>query len=584
MRQFLDGLIATAALAVLSACGGGDDESHRTDGEPPPAAGSRPARVTLSLVSGSENESLLSRLDAKGKVVKGADGAPVASDLLDAWERQNGARVDVKYMGSVDIMRAIERGKDCEFDAVFPASSMWIALGDERAHVVKDVKSIFRSPVVLAVERGTAAQLGWIADGKAKRIGAADLLAMAEARRLKLGMTSAARSNSGASAFLGFLYAFAGQPDVLTEAHLESAETAAKVKRVLKSQHRSSGSSGWLKQLYVEGVAEGRKPFDAMVNYECLVIEANQELARHGRPPLHVFYLSDALCVADSPLGYVDKGDAAKAAAFRSLQEYLLSDAAQAQVVRQGRRPGRFGATLAGADPAVWNPDWGIDSTGVLSPITIPEAPAIRRALELYMTALRKPSYTVFVLDFSGSMEGPGEAQLDDAMRMVLETDLARQHMLAPGPEDVTVAIPFDANPRVTAEALGEWTVRGNDRARLQALLEKILAQDPGGGTGMYSATMLALRSVADLGERLRDYNVSIVVMSDGESNRGSLAELAAEVQRSSLANDVPVYTLLFGQAKEAQMKDLASAFGGRLFDGRRNLAATFQEVQGYNR
>ena len=93
-----------------------------------------------------------------------------------------------------------------------------------------------------------------------------------------------------------------------------------------------------------------------------------------------------------------------------------------------------------------------------------------------------------------------------------------------------------------------------------------------------------ALESIAQLGDEIRNYNVSIVVMSDGESNSGNLRELTSEVEKRSIANDVPVYTLLFASAKEAQMKELASAFGGRLFDGRKNLPATFQEVQGYNR
>lgn len=38
-----------------------------------------------------------------------------------------------------------------------------------------------------------------------------------------------------------------------------------------------------------------------MVNYECLVIQANQELEAQGREPLYVVYPTDGLTIADSP-------------------------------------------------------------------------------------------------------------------------------------------------------------------------------------------------------------------------------------------------------------------------------------------
>ena len=40
---------------------------------------------------------------------------------------------------------------------------------------------------------------------------------------------------------------------------------------------RSSGSSDWLKDMFLEG------GYDAMVNYECLVIQANRELEARER-------------------------------------------------------------------------------------------------------------------------------------------------------------------------------------------------------------------------------------------------------------------------------------------------------------
>ena len=58
-----------------------------------------------------------------------------------------------------------------------------------------------------------------------------------------------------------------------------------------------------------------------MINYEAMMIEANQELQRLGpAEALYVIYPANGMAVADSPLAYVSKGDAAKEEAFLALQ------------------------------------------------------------------------------------------------------------------------------------------------------------------------------------------------------------------------------------------------------------------------
>ena len=65
--------------------------------------------------------------------------------------------------------------------------------------------------------------------------------------------------------------------------------------------------------------------YDAMVNYECLIIDANEQLEAEGREPLYVVYPYDGLSLADSPLGYADHGDDAKEEAFLAFQDELMS-------------------------------------------------------------------------------------------------------------------------------------------------------------------------------------------------------------------------------------------------------------------
>ncbi len=49
-----------------------------------------------------------------------------------------------------------------------------------------------------------------------------------------------------------------------------------------------------------------------------------------------------------------------------------------------------------------------------LNAFNYPTEGVIRDALSRYQTDFRKPSFTVYALDFSGSMEGEGQQQLTE--------------------------------------------------------------------------------------------------------------------------------------------------------------------------
>ena len=145
--------------------------------------------------------------------------------------------------------------------------------------------------------------------------------------------------------------------------------------------------SDWLKDMFLAG------NYDAMVNYESLIIAANKELVSQGREPLYAVYPYDGLTVADSPLAYADHGNKDKETAFLAVQEYLLSDNAQEKIRRTGRRTGFTEDYSQYGD--IFNSDWGIDTEKILSPITMPSEETIMKALNLYQTAFRKPSLNI---------------------------------------------------------------------------------------------------------------------------------------------------------------------------------------------
>ncbi|MGD9503880.1 MAG: substrate-binding domain-containing protein [Syntrophobacteraceae bacterium] len=499
-------------------------------------------KLAFTIVSGSENKSL--------------------EPILQEFGRKNGVDIHMKYMGSVEIMHELEQSR-IPYDAVWPASSLWIGLGD-RSHVVKLTRSIMTTPVVFGIRKSLAERLGFVdADVHVR-----DILEAIKTGKLKFAMTSATQSNSGTSAYLGFLYAFLGNPDMISSTDLQSPQLHSQIKTLFSGVSRSSGSSGWLKDLFLKG------DYDSMVNYEAMVIEANQELVTRGKEPLYVVYPVDGIVIADSPLGYVNNGDASKEAIFKKLQDYLLSDDVQGRILDMGRRTG-FGGVAGKADPKVFNREWGVDLDRILAPIKYPAADVLMDALHLYQSELRKPSFTVFCLDFSGSMRGQGEADLKNAMKMLLDQELAKQNFLEASPGDRIVVIPFNNS------TMKVWSTTGNSPQGMSGLLQQIVNLTPGGGTDIYSPVIESFFIMTQT--NLEGYIPAVILMTDGKSNEGRSFKDLQQAWRTVKGKDIPVFSILFGEASGDQLGQIADLTRGRIFDGRKDLAKAFREAKGYN-
>ena len=261
-------------------------ESSADSGEPDTVLGD--SRQVLRIVSGSENQEL--------------------EPVLETFCRQEDVQIEMTYLGSLDIMRLL--GEDeISYDAVWPASSLWMNVGDTR-HRVKHAQSVSVTPVVFGIRQSLAESLGFVG----REVSVNDLLSAIRDGSLRFCMTSATQSNSGASAYIGFLYALLGNPEVITLEDLQDETLQTEIRELLSGVDRSSGSSDWIKDMFLEG------DYDAMVNYECLIIQANEELEARGDETLYTVYPYDGLSLADSPLGYVDNGDDGQEELFLSLQ------------------------------------------------------------------------------------------------------------------------------------------------------------------------------------------------------------------------------------------------------------------------
>lgn len=469
-----------------------------------------------------------------------------------------------KYEGSLDIGLSLQPGRAAGVDAVWPAASLWIDMFDS-GRQVKDLKSIAQSPVVFGVRMSKARELGWIG----RDVTMTDIGAAVDAGRLTFLMTSATQSNSGASAYLAMLHAAVGRRKVLTAADLADRSVRDKVKSILKGVARSSGSSGWLAELYLDGVDKGA-PYDAMWNYEAVLKETNDALKARGAELLYAVYPLDGVAVADSPLGFLDRGRGQKVADFfAGLQGYLGQPDVQARIAATGRRL-PFGAAAGRPEP-----EWNFDPSRLVTVVAMPEPAIIRQALNLYQQGLRQPSWLAACLDFSGSMSGDGERQLKAALHQLFTPERAAELMIQWQPEDRIVLIAFDSNVRTVEAGSG-----GDDD---QAMLDRaVAAMTAGGGTDMYRC---AERALAEYGrERAGLSKVghlpAIVLMTDGKSADNQARFFA---QWDAAPVRVPVFGIAFGAADTRQLDALAAHTGGRVFDGRSDLSEAFRSLRGYN-
>lgn len=502
---------------------------------------------TLTIISGSENETL--------------------EPLIQEWAKKNNAQIEMTFLGSVDISRMLQTGA-IAYDAVWPANALWLAFGDEQ-NIVQHEQSIMRSPVVFAVKRSTANRLGWIN----AEVTMQDILVAAQSGDVRFMMTSATQSNSGSSFYFAALTAFAAQGDVIAAESLADPQVQTLISNFLGTVDRSSGSSGWLKDLFLRTY----DLYDGMVNYESVIIETNLALEQQGREALYAIYPTDGLAIADSPLGFVRHGNDEKEATFLELQQYLLGTEAQASLLASGRRTGVVGLQVDNANLSVFRPEWGIDLNRVIQPIRFPNAGVIDDALRLYQTTFRRPSCTVLAVDRSGSMQGGGEQAANAGLRTVLNQSIAEQYLIQAHEDDVTTLVFF--NDEVLNDDFSDWTVEGNDSGALSQLLTRAERVSSRGGTNIFDTAKLAHSYLTQ--NRTDKCLPSVILMTDGRDNAGDYNGLMNYLSDSE--NDIPIFVITFGDAMDDEVKPIAEFTYGRVFDGRKDLIAAFRNARGYN-
>ena len=487
-------------------------------------------------------------------IITTPDNKPMEKIIKD-YAKRNDIDVLVDYADNLAIVELLNSGR--KYDAIWSSNSIWLDMLDSSVVKTSNLKSTCITPIVFGIKKSTAERLGLID----KKVTMNDLLLLIEKGDLSFSMANPVMTNSGASAYFNILATLAGNPEVLKQEHLENEELIRKMKSFFSGLERTSGDEDFLEESFING------NYDAAVTYESSIININKKLINMGREPLYLIYPVDGVSISDSPLVYVNNGIDAKKDIFLKFQNYILSSEGQEKLASLGKRTW-YGGVTDKVDKSLFNPDWGIDTTKYISSVKYPSKEIIRLALKLYQEEFRKPVHIVFCLDYSGSMIGEGIESLKESMDFIFG-ERATLNMIQFSKYDKIDVVLFNS------KVYNLDTFMGND---YQKTLSIINTTSPTGSTALYPAVNKALELLKD---ETDDYNLSIVVMTDGEGNIGSFSSVNSTY--SNVSRDIPIYSITFGSASDEQLSLLSSLSNGKIFDGRTDLVSAFKAVRGYN-
>ena len=517
----------------------------------------------LAFISDGDDEdiSITNKLFSKDTFrILASSSVSSMDDTIISYGKKKGFDVSIDHYGDLEIVDILNDDSS-QYDAVWISNSIWLYMLDN-SYLVTDSKSISIDPVVMAVSKSKAEELGFVGHDVYNK----DILNVIREGKLKYVMSSVTKTNTGATAYLNFLNSLAGNPEVLTSDMLKNEQLGNDLKALFKGVERVSGDEDYLVDMYLKG------DYNAMIHYESSLISLNKKLENSGKEPLYLIYPVDGVAINDMPFAYVnnDSTDEVTKSRFHMIQDYLRSDTVIQKMESLGYRSW-YGGIKNDTNKKIFNPSWGIDTTKYLKDMKYPSKMVMSEAINLYIEKLRKPTHVVFCLDVSGSMYGNGLDELKEAMDYILDYDSASKDKLQFSSMDKVSVITFNHNVvKVYDPKFGKDT--GD-------VIKNINELEANGGTNIYSPSIEALKVLSK--DNSDDYTKTVILMTDGKSNGGSYYELKNYYQKNKV--NIPIYSITFGSSDESELERIATLTNGKVFDGKSGLKRAFTEVRSYN-
>jgi Ca-activated chloride channel family protein len=466
-------------------------------------------------------------------------------------------RVDLVEMEPEAMLDGAVSG---EFQAITPDSSVWLPqldalwaerTGDERAFIVGQTVYYAVSPVVIAMWRDVALEMGYdptdLTTGDSQPLGWADLLARAQSDPDFKWSHPSTTSASGLLATLAEFYAGAGKTWGLTAADVQAPATLDYVGRIERTV-RYYGEGEWSTAQRV--VAEGRDYLDAFVCQEQLVIWANQQGA-----DLVAIYPVEGSLWEDHPLVLLETPDltGAQRQVFAQLISHLRADAAQQTVLAAGYRPADPSIPLDAPGSPLTAAN-GVDPTQPQTALQIPGGSVVQVVRDVWWYTKRHTN-VFLVVDTSGSMEGDKIENVKAALRAFVEQ--------IKGSEESVGLIEFYSS----VDLLTPLDKLATNRDDLLQAIDGLVAD---GDTALLDGVYEAYEELRALGDAERIN--AIVVMTDGKENYSNVSlNRLADYMRQGNETGVPVIVFAIAYGKDADydtLRTLAEATDGQVYEG----------------
>ncbi len=161
-----------------------------------------------------------------------------------------------------------------------------------------------------------------------------------------------------------------------------------------------------------------------------------------------------------------------------------------------------------------------------------------------------------------------------NAMDLLLDQERSSKVLLQATTDDIVTVFGFSDG----VQQVGS-TVRGDSQSELKALSSAVSSYYRSQNTAMFDCAEAALSTIGTtLDPR---YSYSVIVLTDGESNRGASGDEFAAFYRNGHYT-VPVYGIALGSANISQL-DQFKGTGGDVYDGRGDVAQAFRLARGNN-
>ena len=503
------------------------------------------------------------------------DAQPLEAMVLKA----TGVNLRFRYGGTMESTEAVLTGK-ADAQAAWFANAKYLLSDAQGQGRVKMQEKIMLSPMAVGVSESTAKELGWDDPKTAANVTWKTITRAAGDGKLRYALSNPATSNQGFMALMGVAAAAADKSEALAAEDVDRGAIAT----FLKGYKLPGDNSTYLSERFYE--QQGPR-VNAFINYESWLLGMNA--SGKLREKLVLVYPREGVSTADYPFMLLDD---ARRDDYLKVVAYLKGSDAQTWLATQTlRRPVNGDVAKATADK--------FPGTGML--VELPFSPDRRLAdglIDAYLNEFRRPIASTFVLDTSGSMDSDRRlVRLVEALDYVAGDDASLTGRIArltsrekiwmlpfasePG-EPQLFEIPQDKPHAKGVVAGGDSEGKAKAMADVRDYAARLRAH---GGTALYDSILAALAHMAEEKNRHPEYQYSVVGFTDGENTNGrTYAQFkAAYAALSEDAKAIPVFMVLFGDAKEDELKGLVKVTGGKVFDARNTpLYSVFKDIRAY--